>query len=224
MAKYCSNCGRKLEDGEVCECKKKMEFNIQGNKIVELCKNVFIKPVETIKDFKEEKNFSLSVIMVLVTSIIFGFFCILVTKVFYKTSVALYARDMYNTNYMVDYYSIFIVGIVIALIYCFLSAFILYLINNKIFNVEINYKNSFNITSPLLIFDVVGILLSIIALPVSIYIVGMVILFACMLKVICLTLIEKEVFKLNNTKSIYANLIYVIAITVVISIIISQFN
>ena len=61
MAKYCINCGKELKDGNSCDCKKEI-FMVQNeivNKIVQLFKGMFIKPIDTIRDNTKSENFNL---------------------------------------------------------------------------------------------------------------------------------------------------------------------
>ena len=50
MAKYCIHCGKKLEDGEVCDCTAnavKSQSNNLGTSLLEVLKGIFVKPIDT---------------------------------------------------------------------------------------------------------------------------------------------------------------------------------
>ena len=63
MAKFCTKCGKKLEDGKPCDCCKKevkkevvvesktngFDFNECVNSYIEMVKGIFVKPIDTIK-------------------------------------------------------------------------------------------------------------------------------------------------------------------------------
>ena len=60
MAKFCTKCGKKLEEGQVCSCEAKATkatssnnggFDVKecANSYLDMLKGIFTKPVETIK-------------------------------------------------------------------------------------------------------------------------------------------------------------------------------
>ncbi len=80
MAKFCTKCGKKLEEGKKCNCEKvnaeKAETNKEVTKnlsqinakdtagtVVEVAKGIFTKPVNTIKKLANPKNFNLGLII-----------------------------------------------------------------------------------------------------------------------------------------------------------------
>ena len=52
MAKFCTNCGKKLKDGEVCNCKKveisTKDFNSYMTSLLNVLKGMFVKPIDTL--------------------------------------------------------------------------------------------------------------------------------------------------------------------------------
>ena len=178
MAKFCTNCGRKLEEGEVCNCeevktvnepqKGKVEkqtntpsitINLPnasaisnsdaGKKIGEILKGIFVKPIDTIKEYTKEENFSVALIFVLISSIFTGLFTMAYVKnTFIVTGSQLYA-SLYNTfspnNNMVTeipYAKYFFTALVISVAIAFIFAGALYVIN-KAFKGKGSFKQAF---------------------------------------------------------------------------------
>ena len=65
MAKFCTKCGKELEEGKNCDCSNSttntntasaIDFKECGNDCLNLVKGIFVKPVETIKDFVVESK------------------------------------------------------------------------------------------------------------------------------------------------------------------------
>ena len=72
MGKFCPNCGKKLEEGNKCECKKDSEVNINTevlNDIVDnyikVSKRIFVYPFDTIKDYSKRSKFNIGIIMII---------------------------------------------------------------------------------------------------------------------------------------------------------------
>ena len=65
MAKFCTNCGKKLKDGEVCNCKKveisTKDFNSYMTSLLNVLKGMFVKPIDTLKSFIADSNFVFSI-------------------------------------------------------------------------------------------------------------------------------------------------------------------
>ena len=231
MAKYCANCGRKLEEGEVCDCQEiltssNIDFGESANKLINLIKGMFTSPVKAIKAFKEENNFSLACVFVVITSIITGLFLILLTKVLYEEAVSTYTIGSYSVVSSVDipYFKVFIMGFLISIICYFVEALVLYLVNNQIFKVKFNYKNAFKIISALSVFNLIAVLVSIIGIFISSYVVIIIIAIAAILNLICLVMTSKEILKLSDKNTMYSIILYLLIMAFISYIGILIFN
>ena len=231
MAKYCANCGKKLEEGEVCNCQKQIEtssidFGESFNKIINLIKGMFICPSKTMKEFKEESNFSLAVILVFIVSLLTGLFAMLVVKTLYEATVSTYTIGSYSvvSTVNIPYFKVFITSFIITIIAYFLQALVLYLINNQIFKVNLNYKNIFNILTTLSIFNFVAIGLSFIGILISIYVAIILIVLAAILSLICLVIASRDILKLNDKNTMYSIVLYLLMLSFISYIVILIFN
>lgn len=88
MAKFCTKCGKKLEEGKTCDCQKNKkveeklvettstQINIKESLMdcVNVFKNIFIKPVEAIKEFVCDNKFIAGIIMIVVAAISTGLY------------------------------------------------------------------------------------------------------------------------------------------------------
>ena len=88
MAKYCTKCGKKLEEGQKCDCDKKEKVNAEVveekevitinndmlNDYVEVVKGMFTHPVDTMKEYSKRSKFNLALIMILINCLISGLF------------------------------------------------------------------------------------------------------------------------------------------------------
>ena len=91
MAKFCTKCGKKLEEGKKCSCSKvevvKEETVTIGtnaneivNSLIDIVKGIFVKPIDTIKKYSDDANMVLGFILIAITSLITGIMGYLFTK------------------------------------------------------------------------------------------------------------------------------------------------
>lgn len=88
MAKFCTKCGKKLEEGQVCDCSKQtkkeekvvattnngFDFNQMVNSYIDMIKGIFTKPVDTVKKYATSDNFVLGIIALVLNCIVSGIF------------------------------------------------------------------------------------------------------------------------------------------------------
>lgn len=80
MAKFCNKCGKPLVDGICPDCSKKVEEQEHtsqkelGTALIDIIKNIWKKPVETIHSYVKESNMSLSFILLGISVLIGGLF------------------------------------------------------------------------------------------------------------------------------------------------------
>ena len=98
MAKFCTKCGKKLEEGEVCNCTKKTSkketvkeekvekvvkketptvvaaspspANDYVNNYMEVAKGIFTHPIDTMKKFGKSEHFTLGLIMIAINCLV----------------------------------------------------------------------------------------------------------------------------------------------------------
>ncbi len=230
MAKYCTKCGKKLEEGEVCNCEEILQTNnidFSGGitKLINLIKGLFTSPVKTLKEFKNENNFSLALIITVITSVFTSLFALLIVKntVSLTTDYSYYGFG-YTRVVEIPYFKYFVIYLILLLVAYFVQALIYYLVNNKIFKVNLNYKEAFNIVSALSIFVLAGVILAIITSVFTITLSMVFIVIAALFSIIILTLIQKDVLKLNDTKAMYSIITYYLITAVVCFLFILIFN
>ena len=93
MAKFCTKCGKEL-NGKACDCSKNASTSIIGDiDVKESCmdclnvlKDIFTKPIETIKDFVVENKFISGIIMIVVAAISAGLCKIATLKSMYSST------------------------------------------------------------------------------------------------------------------------------------------
>lgn len=157
MAKFCIHCGKKLKEGEICDCQKNVtvEQSTLGNKILEVVKGIFVKPIDTVKENGTAENFNIGLILSGILALATSLFTLSLVRNAYSSAIAYttgsYSSLMsyYSSSYSVDipYFKIFMVSLLISIVFIFVFTGLLYLVNSVIFKGEKDFKKQFAIYS-----------------------------------------------------------------------------
>lgn len=106
MAKFCTKCGKELQEGQVCDCQatttvnseSSIDFKEAGKDCLNLVKGIFTKPVETIKNFVADNKLISAIIMIVVAALSKGLYTIAYDK-------AQLANKFYEPKYLNDFFT-----------------------------------------------------------------------------------------------------------------------
>ena len=208
MTKYCTNCGKKLNEGETCECINNTKENSKEisdvlQQGVNIATSFINKPIDTAKKYLNGENFTLSIIFVAISSILASIFMLLSVKEVYSLFFNSFAFGYDFLASEIPYFRVFMTTFVFTLGFYFLETLVLWLFIDKLTNKRIDYKKTFNIIGLLSIYNSIVILISILGIYVSIYIVLLLFIAALILNLTSLTLILKEFIKIDVNKLPY---------------------
>lgn len=172
MAKYCTNCGKKLKEGEVCDCKKDSVINNETTqKALDLVRGMIYTPIDTIKDFTKKSSFNLAMILVGVLSVITGLFVMSLCKngLNYSLQLAYSGLNSFMPRSIeIPYMKIFFTSLVLVFGLSFVYTFILYVVNTMIFKREADFKEVYSMYGACSIVSSLGILASAILIFVNV--------------------------------------------------------
>lgn len=224
MAKYCTTCGKKLKEGEKCDCKKNNKETI--NNLLTTVKSIFVKPIDTIKNNTNEKQFSSSIVLIGIMSIIMGFF----VTILFKNAIELFNQintfRMYTLNPLyieIPYIKIFITIAIITFALSFAYAGVLYLINTVVFKGKATYKTTYSLYGVTSIVVTAALVLGIILSFVNIGVSLMILMLGVFLKLIYMYHGIKFIGPKDENKHAYIYLITNILYFIIISIITELF-
>lgn len=149
MAKFCIHCGRKLEEGEICTCQANVQVqtNSIGSNLGEVLKGMFVKPVDTIKAYTNEKNFSLALILLGIFSVATSLFVLsLVKNLTDAATSSMGGLTLYAISsgvVQIPYLKIFFICLIAAVVFIFAYTGLLYLVNSVMFKGEKSFKKVF---------------------------------------------------------------------------------
>ena len=143
MAKFCTNCGKELKDGEKCDCTPSIISNDNVQKLLDLCKGMFVKPIDTMKEFAKKSNFTLAMILVGILSVVAGLFAMSLLKNAYSMVLGSAGMGLYSYGSMsmdIPYARTFFTVLIVLFVLSFIYTGVLYLVNTKIFKRNVDFK------------------------------------------------------------------------------------
>ena len=160
MAKYCTKCGKKLEDGKPCDCEvskketKKEEvreeatgsfdFNECVNSYVAITKGMFTKPVDTLKKYAKEKHFTVGMISIIINSIISAFFAYCFsTKAIGLIGGFLGYGSLFSSSITVPFAETFFQSLLSSFLGFAVTALMIYVIAGALMKDKITVKKAF---------------------------------------------------------------------------------
>ena len=177
MAKFCTKCGKKLEDGKPCDCCKKevkkevvvesktngFDFNECVNSYIEIVKGVFVKPIDTIKKFATSSNFVLGLIALAIN-------CIAKESINLISSFTGGYSSLLAMSSSIDvpFMKTFLYGILFMAVGFSVTALMIYVMVGVIFKDKIDMKKAFSLVGVCSVFTTVTTVVSIILNYISI--------------------------------------------------------
>lgn len=149
MAKFCSKCGKPLEDGKPCNCEGTVKASSASQKgfgemlkeYWELVKNVFKKPVTIVEENASEDKFGVALISMGASGIMMGLFICLIMKKMVGALLSGFGSLAGNVD--VPYVKFFLIGFVVMAGTFALMALIGYLVFAKMFKADTSIKKMF---------------------------------------------------------------------------------
>lgn len=237
MAKFCTKCGKPLEDGKPCDCEKNEKVtttttsNDLGDNFLNIFKEILIKPFTTVKEYAKKENTTLALILAAINVIVFGLFTYFFLSSFVK-GITNQINKIANTSSIFGSSSIsttsssnisfgnsFLIGIIAMAIGLIVLTLMTKLFIGVVFKNKKSFKDYFvlyGINTPL---STLAMVIAIIASFIS-YKLALIILFlGTVLYFVNVTQCLLDNYKLNKEKASYA-ISLTIATTYIITIII----
>ncbi len=145
MAKFCTKCGKALEEGKACTCsQKEVTSGFLFTECVEIVKNFIKKPIDTLEENIDETKTNHAFVMIGVNAVAVGLFILVLVKQLLGSITTLinpYAYLGLGTAKMeIPYVKIFFIALVVTIIVILLIALCSYLLSAKVFKSETSMK------------------------------------------------------------------------------------
>lgn len=179
MAKFCTKCGKKLEEGQVCECEVKKTSNVAPTnndfvellkEYVEVVKSFLKKPIDTLKDNTNESKFNLSLVSIGAFALSIGIFMLVLCKIIENAAINNFGFLLgYGfPNVGVPYIKVFLISIVAAILFMTLLSAIAYFISEKLLKGKTSFKKMVTLFSFSSIISTISILVAAVCLFIDV--------------------------------------------------------
>ena len=124
-----------------------VQTNDLGTNLIDVLKGMFMKPIDTIKSYTEEKHFNLALVLVGILSLSTALFMMSLIKNVAEMATSsmggltLYA--MTSVSSQIPYLQIFFIGLISVIAFAFIYTGLLYLVNSVMFKGERSFKKVF---------------------------------------------------------------------------------
>ena len=141
MAKFCTKCGKPLEEGKTCECSTVVKTTTNGlfAECLEIVKSFLKKPIDTLEENVDDSKFNSSLIMIGLNAIAVGLFVLVLVKELLGSIMGLMMGSygslmgLGSAQMEIPYVKIFFIVFVVAIVVTLLIALCSYLLAEKLF-------------------------------------------------------------------------------------------
>ena len=199
MSKFCTKCGKKLEDGKTCDCAKEKvvvteekvatsnSANDIVNSLIDIVKGIFVKPIDTIRKYADDANMVLGFILIAINSLITGVMGYLLVKeslgavasMFMGGYGSLYSLS--GASMEVPFFKVAGIIFLIMAVFFVVLAFVSYLVANKVFKADTTWKKAIASVGVCSILTSVTSIVAIICIYISMQAFAIVIMLAAIL-------------------------------------------
>lgn len=187
MAKFCTKCGKKLEEGQVCDCSQtaqstnqsssntqavgNIDFNRGLNDYIDIIKGIFSKPADTIKTYSKSNKVLLGIVAMIINCLVSGLFFYFFCNKAFSGLMSLFMggySSLMSSSYEIPFGRCFLMGIVFMAFWFAVCAFVILLIANPILKDKMDIKKSFALVGSCSVFTTLTTILAIICTFISI--------------------------------------------------------
>ena len=156
MAKFCTKCGKKLEEGEVCTCSQNtvktnttaagsIDVNQGFNDYLNIIKGIFTRPSDTIKEYAKGDKFLLGIVAIIINCLVSGLFFYFFIDNAMKSVGGMFGMGslMGIGGYSLPFGRIFFMGLLFMVFWFAVCALVLFVIANPILKDKMDIKTSF---------------------------------------------------------------------------------
>ena len=218
MAKFCTKCGKKLEEGEVCNCSANtvkasttassgnVDINQGFNDYVNIIKGIFTHPSDTIKEYAKGDKFLLGIIAIVINCLISGvFFYFFIDKAFGSAMGMFggYGSLMSSAGMSLTFGRIFFMGLLFMVFWFAVCALVLFVIANPILKDKMDIKTSFALVGVCSIFTTLTTVVALIFTFVSVKFALIILLLGAIFYLTHLYQGLSDITSINKNKLVY---------------------
>lgn len=225
MAKFCTKCGKKLEEGKACDCQtvasntqpvttttssNTFDVNEIVNSYIEIVKGIFVKPIDTIKKFATSSNFILGLIALALNCIISGIFtycvaseCVGLINSFMGFGSYSSLMGLGTASIEIPFMKTFFYGFLFMAVEFAVTAIMIYVMAGLVFKTKVDIKKMFALVGVCSVFTTITTIVAIVLTYISMKAMLVVVLIASMFYLVYLYHGIGETTEVNKNKLAY---------------------
>ena len=228
MAKFCTNCGKKLEDGKPCDCQKskknvveaevvKASANDYVNDYIDGLKGIFTKPVDTMKKYAKSSKFVVALIMLGINALISALFVYLFAKESVGLIASLSGYGSLMRSHSIDVpFKVYFMAFLFMAVFFFCLGGLLHFVCNVLMKKDSDFKEIMGLLGINALFTTVTTIIAIVALYINVWIAIIVLAIAGVIYLINIYQGFTMIANIDKNKTAYVfTLCYVITLFVV---------
>ena len=233
MAKFCTRCGKPLEEGKTCDCSKNNASasvtsgtSIDFNDFINIVKGLFTKPADTVKEYAKSEKAVLGIIAILVNCIVSGFFFYFLFDKAMGGFASMYMGgygSMLSGSYSLPFGKLFLMGFLFLLFWFAVCALCLFIIANTILKDKLDIKASFALVGVCSVFTTLTTLVAWLFLYIKVWIAIVILLVAAGFYLTHLYQGLSDITKIEKNKLVYTFMPSVALATFVMVYIVPKF-
>ena len=231
MAKFCTRCGKPLEDGKPCSCvndvvensnSTNIDINKGFNDFIGLIAGIFVKPADTIKKYSKKDKWLMGVIILAVNCLIGGLllYC-LCLRTGATSLVSSIKSTVFGSSYRVPFIQPFFGGLFGVAFYFGIIAMGIFLFASVIYKSKYSIKETFALTGSCSIILLMVSILAILISFASAYIAMALVLIGVLFFLLYLYQGVSDITNLDKNKLIYAYTPAIVVATIILYIIVN---
>ena len=237
MAKFCTKCGKPLEEGQVCDCQStvsqnqtvggtNVDLNSGINDFINIAKGIFTKPVDTVKEYSKSNKGLLGIIAILINCVVSGFFFYFLCDKALGGMASLFGGgygSLMSGSYNLPFGRLFFMGFLMLLFWFAVCGLVLYAIANPILKDKVDIKAIFALVGVCSVFTTITTLVAWIFVFVKVWIALVVLLIAAGFYLTHLYQGLSDITKIEKNKLVYTFMPAVAVATFVMVYIVPKF-
>lgn len=186
MAKFCTKCGKPLENGKECSCTENTKTTtVESNgtlvqECIEIIKNVLKKPIDTLEENIDEEKTNNAFVMVGLDALAIGLFVVVLVKEVFGELMGVMGTLMGGNSYTslmglgssyqveIPYVKYFFIAVIFGAISMLAMAGIATLISNKLLNGNTSFKKMITLFGFSSIISTVSLLIATVCLFIDV--------------------------------------------------------
>lgn len=157
MAKFCTKCGKPLENGKECTCSENTKVTVESNgtliqECIEIVKSYLKQPIDTLEQNVDEEKTNNAFVMIALNAIAVGLFVIVLIKEVFGELIGVMESIMGGNSYTslmglgssyeieIPYVKYFFIAVIFGVIATLAMAVIAYLISDKLLGGNTSFK------------------------------------------------------------------------------------